>query len=476
MARLWFKCRKDNTGSTIAAGSAAASAAGSAAASAAGRIAPFVVAVLAAASVLANAARGAEVLDVRLWRAPDHTRVVFDLSEPVTHSLIELDNPRRLVVDVSNANLRDALTDLPLENTPIERVRSGVREGDDLRIVFDLRTKVRPKSFPLEPNSQTGHRLVLDLFDVGADGGEVKVVKSVDQLADRRDIIVAIDAGHGGEDPGATGPKRLREKHVVLDIARKLEARLKATPGFTPVMIRDGDYYVSLRGRRDLARKYQADLFVSIHADAFRQASANGASVYALSTRGATSTAAQYLADRENAADLVGGVRLADKDDVLAGVLTDLSMTATLDTSLSLGARVLAEVDKVARLHKRKVEQAGFAVLKSPDIPSILVETGFISNPGEASKLATSSYQDKMARAIQVGVESWFKSHPPAGTLLAWQRSQGGGEPRQYTVARGDNLSEIAARYNVSVKSLKASNGLSGNTIRIGQTLVIPDA
>ena len=183
---------------------------------------------------------------------------------------------------------------------------------------------------------------------------------------------------------------------MVLKIARKLESRLAQTAGFKPVMIRDGDYYVSLRGRRELARKAQADLFVSIHADAFDQASANGASVYALSTRGATSTAAQYLADRENAADLVGGVRLSDKDDVLAGVLTDLSMTATLDTSLSLGREVLKEVDKIAKLHKRKVEQAGFAVLKSPDIPSILVETGFISNPGEAQRLATASYQDKM--------------------------------------------------------------------------------
>ena len=233
---------------------------------------------------------------------------------------------------------------------------------------------------------------------------------------------------------------------------------------------------MSLRGRRDLARKYQADFFVSIHADAFRKASANGASVYALSTKGATSTAAQYLADRENAADLVGGVRLADKDDVLAGVLTDLSMTATLDTSLSLGAGVLKEIDGIARLHKQKVEQAGFAVLKSPDIPSILVETGFISNPGEARQLATSSYQDKMARAIQRGIESWFKYHPPAGTLLAWQRSQGGEGSREYIIARGDTLSGIAQRFSVSVTTLRRSNNLDGDAIRIGQKLVIPDA
>ncbi len=425
--------------------------------------------------VLVLPVQAAEVLDVRLWRAPDHTRVVFDLSEPVSHSLLELDNPRRLVVDMPDVRLLEALTDLPLENTPIDRVRSGVREGDDLRIVFDLAAQIRPKSFPLAPNERTGHRLVLDLFDVGSEGEDSQDVKSVEQLSDRRDIVVAIDAGHGGEDPGALGPKKLQEKKVVLAIARKLQAKLRDTPGLKPVMIRDGDYYVSLRGRRDLARKHQADLFVSIHADAFRQASANGASVYALSTKGASSTQAQYLADRENAADLVGGVRLSDKDDVLAGVLADLSMTATLDTSLSLGARVLGEIDDIAKLHKRKVEQAGFAVLKSPDIPSILVETGFISNPGEADRLNTSAYQDKMASAIHDGIVVWFKSHPPAGTLLAWQRAQQGGA-RQYVIARGDTLSEIAERYRVSVKSLKETNGISGSTIRIGQVLTIPEA
>jgi N-acetylmuramoyl-L-alanine amidase len=420
------------------------------------------------------------VIDVRLWRAPDHTRVVFDLSDKVEHRIVELDNPARVVVDIDDARLQGVLTDLPLANTPVARVRSGIRKGTDLRIVFDLNAKVSPKSFALAPNERIGHRLVLDLFD---DEASVKqeplgeqgaiTTKSVEELGARRDIIVAIDAGHGGEDPGASGPKKLREKEVVLKIARKLESRLARTAGFKPVMIRDGDYYVSLRGRRELARKAQADLFVSIHADAFDQASANGASVYALSTRGATSTAAQYLADRENAADLVGGVRLSDKDDVLAGVLTDLSMTATLDTSLSLGREVLEEVDKIAKLHKRKVEQAGFAVLKSPDIPSILVETGFISNPGEAQKLATASYQDKMARAIQVGIEAWFLTHPPAGTLLAWRRTQ---QTREYVIVSGDTLSEIADRNGVSLRALKATNGLTSNTIRVGQTLIIPDA
>lgn len=418
-------------------------------------------------------AHAIEVRDLRLWRAPDHTRVVLDLSAPVEHSLLELTGPDRLVVDLRDAALRDELSDLPLDNTPIQRVRAGVRAGDDLRLVFDLAAKVKPKSFALAPNERTGHRLVIDLYDSDAEEKPRAAVKSIDQLSHRRDIVVAIDAGHGGEDPGALGPRRLQEKQVVLAIARNLAARLGKMPGFRPVLIRDGDYYVSLRGRRDLARKNQADLFVSIHADAFRQASANGASVYALSTRGATSTAAKYLADRENAADLVGGVRLSDKDDVLAGVLTDLSMTATLDTSLSLGAVVLAEIDKIAKLHKRQVEQAGFAVLKSPDIPSILVETGFISNPGEAQKLANAAYQDKMAAAVQRGIESWFRSHPPAGTLLAWQRTQRG---QEYVIARGDTLSVIAQRFNTTVKAIKDSNDLRSNTIRVGQTLIIPSA
>ena len=291
------------------------------------------------------------------------------------------------------------------------------------------------------------------------------------QHSDKRDIVIAIDAGHGGEDPGAIGPNRQREKDVVLAIARELNAMLKADKGFAPTMIRTGDYYVSLRGRRDLARKRQADLFVSIHADAFRRKEAHGASVYALSTKGASSTAASYLAQRENASDLVGGVTLSDKDDVLAGVLADLSMTSTLDNSLKLGGNVLRNMDKIAKLHKQNVEQAGFAVLKSPDIPSILVETGFISNPAESRLLVSSSYQKKMARAIYNGIREWFLAHPPSGTLIAWQKQQDG---QQYIIARGDTLSGIAQRFNVRVSDLKIRNGISGEKIMVGQKLLIP--
>ena len=422
------------------------------------------------ALLFSSAAWAVDVHEVRLWRAPDHTRIVFDLTGPVDHKLIVLESPGRIVVDVEDARLKTDLSELKLDKTPIARVRSGVRDGDDLRVVFEVGTKVDPRSFVLKANEQAGDRLVLDLYDQQKTSASTAVKKSVKQTA-KRDIIIAIDAGHGGEDPGAIGPKRRREKVVVLAIAKEVARLFEADAGFKPTLIRSGDYYISLKGRRDLARKRQADLFVSIHADAFKRKEANGASVYALSTRGATSTAARYLAQRENAADLVGGVSLSDKDDMLAGVLADLSMTNTLDTSLQLGGKVLNRMDNVAKLHKRNVEQAGFAVLKSPDIPSILVETGFISNPEESRKLASSSYQKKMARAIHAGVKDWFLARPPSGTLIAWQKQQGG---RQYVIARGDTLSGIAQRFNVSLAALKSRNGIDGSKIMVGQRLVIP--
>ncbi len=420
--------------------------------------------------LVASAVNAAEVHDVRLWRAPDHTRIVFDLTGPAEHRLLTLDNPARIVLDITDTALKASLTSLPLANTPISLVRSGIRDGSDLRVVFDINAAVDPRSFALKANAQAGDRLVLDLYDRGAARAETTVRKSTAESS-RRDIIIAIDAGHGGEDPGAIGPNRLREKDVVMAISRELHALFERDSGFKPTLIRSGDYYVSLKGRRDLARQRQADLFVSVHADAFKRREANGASVYALSTRGATSTAASYLAQRENEADLVGGVRLSDKDDLLAGVLADLSMTSTLDTSLKLGDKVLRRVDTIAHLHKRNVEQAGFAVLKSPDIPSILVETGFISNPGEAQKLGTPAYQRKVAQAIHAGIRDWFMDHPPAGTLIAWQKQQG---DREYIIARGDTLSAIAQRFKVPLARLRDHNGLSDSSIMVGQTLKIP--
>jgi len=419
---------------------------------------------------LASAAKGLELRDVRLWRAPDHTRIVFDLSAAPSHKLIQLEAPERIVIDITDAALKTDLKSVSLSDTPIKRIRHGVRKGDDLRIVLDMSANVKPRSFVLKANEQRGNRLVLDLYD--RDGGSTtpSVKKSVASSV-KRDIVIAIDAGHGGEDPGASGPGGLREKDVVMGIARDVYDLFKKEPGFRPELIRSGDYYVGLRKRREIAHRVQADLLVSIHADAFKSPKAKGTSVYALSARGASSSFAKFLAQRENAADLVGGVSLSDKDDLLAQVLYDMSMSHTLDASLGLGDRVLGQMDRISKLHRQQVEQASFAVLKSPDIPSILVETGFISNPEEASKLRTRSYQRKMGKAIHNGVKSWFVEHPPADTLLAWQKQQ---ITREYVIARGDTLSEIAVRFNVTVASLRARNSLSGTTIQVGQKLIIP--
>jgi N-acetylmuramoyl-L-alanine amidase len=414
---------------------------------------------------------GLEVREMRLWRAPDHTRIVFDLSAPAQHKLILLENPNRVVVDLVDTRLETDFSQMELAHTPVRRVRSGVRHGDDLRIVFDLSAAVKPRSFVLKANEQRGHRLVLDLYDLNATTGDLPTVKKSVASSARRPIVIAIDAGHGGEDPGASGPGRVREKDVVLAIARETHALFMNHKGFQPALIRKGDYYVGLKSRRDLAHKVQADLLVSIHADAFKSPKAKGMSVYALSERGASSTFASFLAQRENSADLVGGVSLSDKDELLAQVLYDMSMSHSLDASIGLGTRVLDEMDLISRLHRQQVEQASFAVLKSPDIPSILIETGFISNPDEARKLSTRAYQRKIARAIHNGVTSWFIEHPPADTLLAWQKQQ---IKREYVIHSGDTLSEIAQRFNVTVMTLRSHNALSNNRIRVGQKLLIP--
>jgi len=445
-------------------------------------------ALLALAGTAAAAATVVEGL--RLWRAPDHTRLVFDLSAPAQHNLMPISDPERLIVDLRNTRLQAQLGGVDLAGTPIRGIRSGIRQGQDLRIVLDLDGKVRPMSFPLGPSGEYGERLVVDLYDHGGKKRvewKTEAAKSLPQEArpleatlprpvvtGGRDILVAIDAGHGGEDPGAIGPKRIREKNVVLAIAEELEKVLNAQPGYRATMIRKGDYYVGLKQRRDLARQAEADLFVSIHADAFTHARARGGSVYALSQRGATSASAAFLAERENGADLIGGVNLGDKDDVLASVLTDLSMTASLDASLAVGGNVLNSMGRVARLHKSRVEQAGFAVLKSPDMPSILVETGFISNPGEAQKLNDPGYQRKMAQAIFAGLAGYFAANPPPETLIAVRGRSAGS--MEYVIARGDTLSGIAERYRVSVSDIVRTNRLGGNDIRAGQTIVIPQS
>lgn len=413
----------------------------------------------------------AKVHDIRVWRAPDHTRVVLDLSSPASYKIMQLSSPDRIVIDINDALLKTDLTSLDLQNSPISRVRSAVKDKKDLRVVLDVNSKVKPRSFLLKANKQLGDRLVVDLYDKKK---ARQVVKHIND-SNKRDIVIAIDAGHGGEDPGASGPNRLREKHVVLAIAKELNYLLKKEQGYKPVMLRTGDYYVGLKTRRALARKAQADLMVSIHADAFNDPRAYGTSVYALSRKGASSAMAQVLADDANNSDLVGGVSLSDKDDVLAGVLADLSMGASLDISTQLGQGVINEMGKISRLHSSKVELANFSVLRSTDVPSILVETGFISNPGESKKLKTKAYQRKMSRAIYNGIVKHFSHSPPSDTYLAWQKRQRD-KTIKYVVARGDTLSGIAKRYQVSVNSIQRENDLASSVIKVGQRIVIPSS
>ena len=427
-----------------------------------------------------GAAAGDRVEGARIWPAPDHTRLVLDVTGPLQHNIFSLSGPSRLVIDLSNASLQADLDKLDLSGSPIQRIRSAPRNGNDLRVVLDLKSDIKPRSFQLEPNQQYGHRLVVDLIDEKGSRLERASQPTVTQdSAGKRDVIVVIDAGHGGEDPGAIGPRGPREKDVVLKMAKTLEGLINKQPGYTAKLTRTGDYYVGLRNRTLLARKYNADLFVSIHADAFRTPQPKGASVFALSQRGATSETARWLAQSENRSDLIGGtggVSLDGRDDMLAGVLLDLSMTASINASLGVGSSVLGKLDRVAKLHKPGVEQAAFVVLKSPDIPSILVEAGFISNPQEEKNLSTDWYRSRLASAIMDGIDDYFRKTPPPGTLLAWQKQngKGGNEVSQYRIRRGDTLSQLAKENQISVNELMRFNGLRDDRVMVGQTIRIP--
>ncbi|OLS61031.1 N-acetylmuramoyl-L-alanine amidase AmiC precursor [Pseudomonas putida] len=454
-------------------------------------------------AVTVEAFAASQVKSMRLWRAPDNTRLVFDLSGPVEHSVFTLTAPDRLVIDINGATLAAPLT-ASTSNTPITAVRSAQRTPNDLRVVIDLNKSVTPKSFTLAPNAQYGNRLVVDLYDQEADAIAASApatpptpaataatppavpvtpaqpaIKLPPVPNGKRDIVIAIDAGHGGEDPGASGSRGQHEKDIVLQIAKELQRQINTEKGFRAELTRTGDYFIPLRKRTEIARKKGADLFISIHADAAPSKAAFGASVFALSDRGATSETARWLADSENRSDLIGGagnVSLDDKDRMLAGVLLDLSMTASLSSSLNVGQKVLGNIGRVTSLHKRRVEQAGFMVLKSPDIPSILVETGFISNANEAAKLATASHQQSLARSIHSGVKQFFQQNPPPGTYIAWLRDTGkiAQGPREHTVRPGETLAMIAVRYQVSVASLRSSNSLKSDELKVGQNLDIP--
>jgi len=416
-------------------------------------------------------ALAAEINSFRVWTDPDKTRAVLDLSSRADYQLFTLENPHRVVIDLRSSNLHTRLNNKfvydPEHAGVITNVRHGAPEKNTLRVVMDLSGGSNIKSFMLEPTASYGYRLVVDLYP---EKGSRAVVK---QLSDRtrpnRDIVIAIDAGHGGEDPGAMGRKRTREKDVVLAIAKEIKKSVDARPGMTGVLIRSGDYYIPLRDRFEKARKHQADLFVSIHADAFKKSKVHGSSVFVLSRRGASSEFARRIAASENNSDLVGGVTLNDKDDMLASVLLDLSQSASMEASNSVAGTVFASMSQMGKTHKNHVERANFMVLKSPDVPSILVETGFISNPAEEKRLKNPAFQKKMARAIADGIQDYFYLSPPQGTWVAANR-----KPVHYRVVRGDTLGEIADRFRVSLYSLRRANDLKSDTIRIGAQLLIP--
>jgi len=370
-------------------------------------------------------AQALQLTATRLWPSPDYTRITLEAQQQVTHTYFSLANPERLVIDLEGVEAGPALNalagQLGADDPYISAIRVGLNRPGVMRVVLDLKAPVKPSIFQLQPLGQYGHRLVVDLYPAqpGAAASNPATAQPVTAQPSRpaaphyaRLITVAIDAGHGGEDPGAIGAKGSYEKHITLAVARKLKEKIDAQENMRAVLVRDGDYFVPLAQRVNKARAVKADLFLSIHADAFIKPHAHGSSVFALSETGATSVAARWLAKKENDADLVGGINIDVKDPFLKRTLIDLSQTATINDSLKLGHAVLKEIGTVNRLHKPHVEQAGFAVLKAPDIPSILIETAFISNPEEEKRLNDPGYQDTLVDAIVVGIKNYFNAHP----------------------------------------------------------------
>ncbi len=418
---------------------------------------------------LPNAQATIAISSARVWPAQEYTRLTLESKQPIRYNLFIVKNPERLVIDLEDVEPHGALDELAAkvgsDNPHIKSVRIARFKPGVVRLVLDLKTEVKPQLFNLNPVAEYGHRLVLDIYpavpvdplmaliqqpesklpEIPAAHEEnlpasaptrsnvpepVKVMeapppgvpvtnakqdkpisKTIPEIS-ARTLVIAIDAGHGGEDPGAHGRGGTFEKNVTLAIARKLKGLVDDTQGMRGVLIRDGDYFIPLGGRVTKARKVHADLFISIHADAFIKSNARGSSVFALSEHGATSAAARWLAKNENEADLIGGVNIAVKDPFLARTLLDLSQTATINDSLKLGKYMLNELGSMNTLHRGFVEQAGFAVLKSPDIPSVLVETAFISNPSEEHRLNDEDYQEKLARAILGGIKRYFSQNP----------------------------------------------------------------
>lgn len=436
--------------------------------------------------IVAQGATAAELRDLRIWAGPDSTRVVLDVSGPTEHRLFTLSGPDRVVIDLPDTRAAGQLASRTEGSGVVRRIRTGKRPDGSLRIVLDMAGPARPKSFALPPAGRYGHRVVVDLEPRDAPPAEAAreqpgtapappaaapeqapPAAPADHL-EAKPIVIAIDAGHGGEDPGAIGPSGVREKDVALALARELAALVDAHPGYKAVLVRDGDYFIPLRKRIAIARRHEADLFVSIHANAFSDHRVGGAAVFVLSQHGASSEQARLLAARENESDAIGGVPFEDKDDTLRKVLLDISQTGAIEASLDVGKRILEHMDHVHKLHKKEVQQAGFAVLKAPDMPSVLVETAFITNPREERLLTSRASQRRLAEAIMAGIRSYFENYRPMRYVATAPAHH------SYVVQRGDTLSHVASRYRVSLSALRRANGLSGDLLRPGDVLQIP--
>lgn len=434
-------------------------------------------------------AANVSVHNLRQWQAPDHTRLVFDLSAPLEHRLFTLANPHRVVIDIDNAQITGKLPPLETNDPRLSALRAGRPDGKStLRIVLDLKKEIRPRTFVLKPAGEYGHRLVIDLYDPQSretsapatvpppaparDSG--KRVKTAAQYV-RRDLLIAIDAGHGGEDPGAIGRRyRTREKDVTLGVARELAKLVNAAPGMRALLIRDGDYYIKLRDRYRKADRNNADVFISIHADALPgRRHAYGASVYALSQKGAGDRMARILADKENAADEIGGVNAEEMPDDVQITMVDLKQSKAVEHSLLLGQSVLSGLDRIGPVHYRDVRQAGFAVLKSIQYPSILIETAFISNPSEEKKLRTRDFQRQLARGILDGLKR-FVAREGFDNMKPLPATTAAAERRQHVVQRGETLRAIASQYGVDVDVLRFANNLHGDAVTVGSRLNIP--
>ncbi len=453
----------------------------------------FVAALAAFAPVCA--AQSTQVQGVRVATNAVRTRAVIELSGPVSYKLFELSRPGRVVLDFSDTALGKGF-DAPRDAGLVKDVRTGRHGKHGLRVVLDLAGQAHPRSFLLKPQDGRGYRLVVDLYRNGVAAGtrseRQAALHAAELLHGARKIIVAVDAGHGGIDPGAHGPHGTLEKNITLKVARDLAKLIDKQPGMTAVLTRKGDYYVPLKKRYEIARKDNADLFISIHADAWKTSDAKGSSVWVLSTHGKVSEAARWLADSQNHSDLLGGVSLDDQSDQMASVLLDLQQNYAIRTSSLIAKNVLHALARLGPTHRDHIERANFVVLRSPDVPSILVETAFITNPVGERKLRSASYREKLAHAILSGVKKYYQTIPPRGTWFALQAqrraghrtstvaatasdaSTDGSVADRYRVSRGDTLSGIAQHYGVSVRAIKSANNMSGDVIQAGTVLTIP--